>query len=200
MAAMSDPDWPELEDEEQEMLAAPPKRSLRLREFGCTGEVYEETVVDRPPLLPTALSRSHSDGVLNLQHMNFGEGTEARCALVPAMGKVTISMLARNLLRLHANFHEATPPRRQPQPTAAACDDAHARDAPRQRHHGQRRGRHRARVHDPELRRVRALVVHEADQVAVVLGAGAAVARRALDEHALAAACRSIAEVSSASA
>lgn len=39
------------------------------------------------------------------QHMNFGEGTEARCALVPAIGKVTIALLARNLLRLHANFH-----------------------------------------------------------------------------------------------
>ena len=43
------------------------------------------------------------------QHMNFGEGTEARCALVPAMGKVTISILARNLLRLYDNFHAPEP-------------------------------------------------------------------------------------------
>ena len=28
--------------------------------------------------------------------------------LVPAVGKVTIAMLERNLLRLHANFHEPT--------------------------------------------------------------------------------------------
>lgn len=39
------------------------------------------------------------------QYMNFGEGTEARCALVPAVGKVTIAILARNLLRLYDNFH-----------------------------------------------------------------------------------------------
>ena len=29
--------------------------------------------------------------------------------LVPAVGKVTIAMLERNLLRLHANFHEPSP-------------------------------------------------------------------------------------------
>lgn len=39
------------------------------------------------------------------QHMNFGPGVEERCALVPAIGKVTIAILARNLLRLHTNFH-----------------------------------------------------------------------------------------------
>ena len=43
------------------------------------------------------------------QHMNFGEGVDAKCALVPAMGKVTISMLARNLIRLHHNFHRRAP-------------------------------------------------------------------------------------------
>lgn len=46
------------------------------------------------------------------QFMNFGEGTEARCALVPAVGKVTIAILARNLLRLHSNFHTLSPPPR----------------------------------------------------------------------------------------
>ena len=30
---------------------------------------------------------------------------QERCTLVPAIGKVTIAMLERNLLRLHANFH-----------------------------------------------------------------------------------------------
>ena len=39
------------------------------------------------------------------QHMNFGDGVEAKCALVPAVGKVTIAILARNLLRLYDNFH-----------------------------------------------------------------------------------------------
>jgi len=39
------------------------------------------------------------------QYMNFGEGTDTRCALVPAVGKVTIAILARNLLRLYDNFH-----------------------------------------------------------------------------------------------
>lgn len=43
------------------------------------------------------------------QHMNFGEGTEAKCALVPAVGKVTIAILARNLLRLYDNFHASAP-------------------------------------------------------------------------------------------
>jgi len=47
------------------------------------------------------------------QHMNFGEGVEERCVLVPAMGRVTISMLARNLIRLHANF-AACPAARRP--------------------------------------------------------------------------------------
>ena len=45
------------------------------------------------------------------QHMNFGDGVDQKCALVPTMGKVTISILARNLLRLYDNFH-APPPRR----------------------------------------------------------------------------------------
>ena len=45
------------------------------------------------------------------QHMNFGDGTDKRCALVPAVGKVTIAILARNLLRLFDNFH-AKPTRR----------------------------------------------------------------------------------------
>ena len=46
------------------------------------------------------------------QFSNFGEGTEERVAqYVPAIGKVTIAMLERNLVRLHANFHgSATPP------------------------------------------------------------------------------------------
>jgi len=44
------------------------------------------------------------------QHMNFGEGTDERCAVVPAVGKVTIAILARNLLRLHANFHAPKKP------------------------------------------------------------------------------------------
>ena len=44
------------------------------------------------------------------QHMNFGEGVEAKCALVPAMGKVTIAILSRNLLRLYDNFHAPSAP------------------------------------------------------------------------------------------
>ena len=35
---------------------------------------------------------------------NFADGTEDKCAFVPAIGKVTIAMLQRNLLRLHDNF------------------------------------------------------------------------------------------------
>lgn len=44
------------------------------------------------------------------QHQNFGEGTEERCLLVPAIGKVTIAMLERNLVRLHSNFSRRIPP------------------------------------------------------------------------------------------
>jgi len=40
------------------------------------------------------------------QYQNFGEGVGELGNLVPAVGKVTIAMLERNLLRLHANFHE----------------------------------------------------------------------------------------------
>lgn len=43
------------------------------------------------------------------QHMNFGDGTETKCVLVPAVGKVTIAILARNLLRLYRNFHAPAP-------------------------------------------------------------------------------------------
>lgn len=38
------------------------------------------------------------------QHQNFEKGVEETCTLVPAIGKVTIAMLERNLLRLQANF------------------------------------------------------------------------------------------------
>mgnify|MGYP003684108005 FL=1 len=36
------------------------------------------------------------------QYSNFGEGTEEVATFVPAIGKVTIAMLERNLLRLHS--------------------------------------------------------------------------------------------------
>jgi len=54
------------------------------------------------------------------QHMNFGEGVEQRCAFVPAIGKVTIAILARNLLRLHANFHAPAVKAAMSTPAAAA--------------------------------------------------------------------------------
>ena len=45
------------------------------------------------------------------QFANFGEGIAERVEkYVPVIGKVTISMLERNLLRLHANFHATPPP------------------------------------------------------------------------------------------
>ena len=34
---------------------------------------------------------------------NFADGTEDKCAFVPAIGKVTIAMLQRNLLRLYTD-------------------------------------------------------------------------------------------------
>eukprot|EP00908_Phaeocystis_cordata_P006379 Transcript_16993.p1 GENE.Transcript_16993~~Transcript_16993.p1 ORF type:complete len:333 (-),score=160.62 Transcript_16993:111-1109(-) len=43
------------------------------------------------------------------QFQNFGEGVAELGNLVPAVGKVTIAMLERNLLRLHANFHMPAP-------------------------------------------------------------------------------------------
>jgi len=44
------------------------------------------------------------------QHANFGDGIEERVAqYVPAIGKVTIAMLERNLVRLHANFRRPPP-------------------------------------------------------------------------------------------
>jgi len=36
------------------------------------------------------------------RYSNFGEGTEQAATYVPAIGKVTIAMLERNLFRLHA--------------------------------------------------------------------------------------------------
>lgn len=39
------------------------------------------------------------------QFQNFGDGVAELGTYVPAVGKVTIAMLERNLLRLHANFH-----------------------------------------------------------------------------------------------
>jgi len=41
------------------------------------------------------------------QFQNFGDGVAELGTYVPAVGKVTIAMLERNLLRLHANFHDA---------------------------------------------------------------------------------------------
>ena len=46
------------------------------------------------------------------RYQNFGEGVSELGNLVPAVGKVTIAMLERNLLRLHANFHVPSPRRR----------------------------------------------------------------------------------------
>ena len=58
------------------------------------------------------------------QHQNFGEGTEGRCVLVPACGKVTIAILARNLLRLYDNFPA---PRRAASPMKLLVESPAAR-------------------------------------------------------------------------
>ena len=42
------------------------------------------------------------------QFSNFGEGIEERCTYVPAIGKVTIAMLERNLVRLQSNWSAPT--------------------------------------------------------------------------------------------
>lgn len=62
-------------------------------------------------VIPAAKIREGAICINVSQHMNFGDGTDKRCALVPAVGKVTIAILARNLLRLFDNFHakRATP-------------------------------------------------------------------------------------------
>jgi len=44
------------------------------------------------------------------QFQNFEKAIEDKCTFVPAIGKVTIAMLERNLLRLQANFSPAPPP------------------------------------------------------------------------------------------
>ena len=54
----------------------------------------------RPVPIPTARALAPT------RYQNFGEGVGELGNLVPAVGKVTIAMLERNLLRLHANFHE----------------------------------------------------------------------------------------------
>ena len=60
-----------------------------------------------PPVpIPTARARAQA------RYQNFGEGVSELGNLVPAVGKVTIAMLERNLLRLHANFHVPSPRRR----------------------------------------------------------------------------------------
>lgn len=55
------------------------------------------------------------------QFQNFGDGVEELGSLVPAVGKVTIAMLERNLLRLHANFHVAAKAAWQPTGQTAAA-------------------------------------------------------------------------------
>ncbi|KAL1508596.1 hypothetical protein AB1Y20_004693 [Prymnesium parvum] len=53
------------------------------------------------------------------QFQNFEKEVEDKCTLVPAIGKVTIAMLERNLLRLQANF--SPPKRRAPGGVAFVC-------------------------------------------------------------------------------
>ena len=62
-----------------------------------------------PVPIPTA--RAHC-ALAQARYQNFGEGVSELGNLVPAVGKVTIAMLERNLLRLHANFHVPSPRRR----------------------------------------------------------------------------------------
>lgn len=54
--------------------------------------------------LPAEALREGAIAINFSQHANFGDGVDARCTFVPAIGKVTIAMLERNLIRLHANF------------------------------------------------------------------------------------------------
>jgi methylenetetrahydrofolate dehydrogenase (NAD+) len=59
--------------------------------------------------LPASGIRKDAFCVNFSQHANFGEGVETQAAqYVPAIGKVTIAMLERNLVRLHQNFHDAS--------------------------------------------------------------------------------------------
>ena len=69
-------------------------------------------------VIPAAKIREGAICINVSQHMNFGDGTDKRCALVPAVGKVTIAILARNLLRLFDNFH-AKPTRRPSRATVS---------------------------------------------------------------------------------
>jgi len=81
---------------------------LRRAEIVVSGVPSKAFIIDADSLRAGAICVNVS------QHMNFGPGTDERCALVPAMGRVTIAMLSRNLLRLHANF--------TPTPTESAKD------------------------------------------------------------------------------
>ena len=46
---------------------------------------------------------AHMSEAVTWRAQNFADGTEDKCAFVPAIGKVTIAMLQRNLLRLYAD-------------------------------------------------------------------------------------------------
>jgi len=75
--------------------------ALRAADMVVAGVPSKAFCVKADALKPGAICVNFS------QHQNFEKGVEDKCTLVPAIGKVTIAMLERNLLRLQANFSPA---------------------------------------------------------------------------------------------
>ena len=72
--------------------------ALRMADIVVSGVPVKSFQIAASNMRPGAIAINVS------QFMNFGPDVDTKCTLVPAMGKVTIAMLARNLIRLHANF------------------------------------------------------------------------------------------------
>jgi len=79
--------------------------ALETADIVVAGVPVESFQVEADKLKPGAIAVNFS------QFMNFSEGTEERAgSFVPAIGKVTIAMLLRNLLRLYHNYSNYTSP------------------------------------------------------------------------------------------
>jgi len=72
--------------------------ALRSADIVIAGVPVKSFSVDAAKLKPGCLALNFAP------HSNFSEGVEDKCTFVPAIGKVTIAMLERNLIRLQTSW------------------------------------------------------------------------------------------------
>jgi len=85
---------------------ASPRLGLSLGRLGQPTPLAFAHANAHSPVRPVPIPSARALAQTQTRYQNFGEGVGELGNLVPAVGKVTIAMLERNLLRLHANFHE----------------------------------------------------------------------------------------------